>query len=284
MTGRGLIEWGVALPAPAKLNLFLHVIGRRADGYHLLQSAFRLIDCTDRITLEPRDDDRLVLATPIEGLADADHLAIRAAERLRAHARHPCGVTVRVDKSIPIGGGLGGGSSDAATTLIALDVLWDCRLGIDALAAEGLMLGADVPFFVRGANAFGEGVGEQLTPIDLPPAWYVVLTPPVQVPTGEIFGDAALTRDTPPVTIAAFFAGAQTRNDLEPVVRRRYPVVGSYLDWLGQFTQARLTGSGACVFGTFGHEAQARDVLERLEPDMAGFVAAGLRQHPLRQV
>ena len=277
------IEWGMPLPAPAKLNLFLHVTGRRPDGYHLLQSAFRLIDRLDTITLRPRDDGQIALASPIAGLADADHLAVRAADLLRGHAGQVCGVTISVDKTIPIGGGLGGGSSDAATTLIALNRLWGIGLPVDELARLGLGLGADVPFFVRGFNAFGEGVGEQLTPISLPAAWYVVLTPPVQVPTGEIFSDVALTRDTPRMTIAAFFGGQQTHNDLEPVVRRRYPGVGRYLDWLSQFAESRLTGSGACVFSEFREEARAREVFALLEEGMQGFLARGLDGHPLGQ-
>ncbi len=277
------IGWGVPMAAPAKLNLFLHVTGRRADGYHRLQSVFRLIDRFDLITLEPREDGQIVLATPIEGLADADHLAVRAARLLRAHAPAACGVTLRVDKTIPVGGGLGGGSSDAATTLIALNGLWDVGLSVDELAHLGLSLGADVPVFVRGFNAFGEGVGEQLTPIDLPPAWYVVLTPPVLVPTGEIFGDVALTRDTPEMTIAAFFGGQQTHNDLEPVVRRRYPLVGRYIDGLSRYAPARLTGSGACVFSEFRDEGRAREVFALLDAGMQGFVACGLKGHPLAQ-
>ncbi len=273
--------WGIPLPAPAKLNLFLHVIGRQADGYHLLQSVFRLIDCYDWITLTPRSDDQIVLASPLAGTADDQHLAMRAALSLRERAPRACGVTLTVQKTIPIGGGLGGGSSDAATTLIALNELWALRLSVDELAAIGLSLGADVPFFVRGRNAFGEGVGERLSPIALPAAWYVVLVPPVSVPTGPIFSDSALTRDTPTITITAFFAGQHTRNDLEPVVRRRYPEVGVHLDWLTRFATARMSGSGACVFAQFDDEQQAREVIAQLPPGMQGFVAAGLDRHPL---
>ncbi len=283
VTGATGIAWGQGLPAPAKLNLFLHVTGRRPDGYHLLQSAFRLIDRRDTITLLPRDDGQIVLASPIDGLADADHLAVRAAELARRYVPNCGGVTIRVDKTIPVGGGLGGGSSDAATTLIALNRLWGIDLPMDDLARLGLALGADVPFFVRGFNAFGEGVGEQLTPISFCPAWYVVLTPPVLVPTRDIFSDVALTRDTPRMTIAAFFGGQQTRNDLEPVVRRRYPVVGRYLDWLSQFGDARLTGSGACVFSEFREEGRAREVFAQLDAGMQGFLARGLDGHPLGQ-
>jgi 4-diphosphocytidyl-2-C-methyl-D-erythritol kinase len=276
------IAWGQALPAPAKLNLFLHVLGRRADGYHCLQTLFRFIDRADWIRIEPEPGGQIRLATPFAGLADADNLVIRAARRLRERAASPgLGARIAIEKTIPMGGGLGGGSSDAATTLIGLNALWGTGLDTEALAAIGLELGADVPVFIRGFNAFGEGVGEALTPVDLPPAVYLVLVPQVSIPTREIFGDPALTRDTQPIKIAAFFAGLPVSNDLEPVVRRRYPVVAEHLDWLSRFAPARMSGSGACVFAQFGERDEAMAVFARRPSGMQGFIAAGLERHPL---
>jgi 4-diphosphocytidyl-2-C-methyl-D-erythritol kinase len=276
-----LIDWDRPLPAPAKLNLFLHVIGRRADGYHLLQTVFRLIDRTDRLSFRPRSDEAIRLEGNLPDVAEADNLVVRAAAALRARSGGGCGVTIRLEKTIPVGGGLGGGSSDAATTLLVLNQLWGARLTIGELAEVGLGLGADVPVFVRGGNAFAEGIGEQLTPIDLGPAAYLVLVPQVSISTGEIFSDPTLTRNTLAIKIAAFFAGQQTVNDLEPVVRRRYPLVAEHLDWLSRFARARLTGSGACVFAEFSSEDEARWVLRKLPSAMHGFVAKGLECHPL---
>jgi len=275
------IAWELPLPAPAKLNLFLHVTGRRPDGYHLLQTAFRFIDLADSLVFRPRDDGRIVLEGSLPDVEDESNLVVRAARAVGKHLPRPAGATIALRKTIPIGGGLGGGSSDAATTLIALNRLWRVGLSVDQLADLGLSLGADVPVFVRGENAFGEGVGERLTPIRLGPAWYVVLVPQVSIPTGEIFGDPALTRDTRPITIPAFFAGQQTSNDLEAVVRRRYPEVAAHLDWLSRFMRARMTGSGACVFAEASDENEARSVLARLPAPMKGFVARGLDRHPL---
>jgi 4-diphosphocytidyl-2-C-methyl-D-erythritol kinase len=279
------IEWGKPLAAPAKLNLFLHVVGRRADGYHLLQTVFRLIDAADSLTFTPREDGVVRLATPLPGVPEEDDLVVRAARALQSAGGCPRGATVAVDKRLPLGGGLGGGSSDAATTLLALNRLWGLDLPRDRLAAIGLGLGADVPVFVRGRNAFAQGVGEVLEPLDLPPAWYLVLEPQVSVPTREIFADPALTRATEKTTIRAFFAGQQGRNDLEPVACRRYPIVASHLEWLRQQPEARglvrMSGSGACVFAEFTTERDARAVQARLPRDMRGFVAKGLDRHPL---
>jgi|SRR5579871_4239976 len=278
------ISWHEPLPAPAKLNLFLHVTGRRGDGYHILQTVFRFIDLNDELRFHPRSDGVIRMDSPLPGLADADNLIIRAAELLRARAggqRAAAGVTIELHKRIPIGGGLGGGSSDAATTLIALDHLWGLGLSRADLAGLGVALGADVPVFVHGFNAFGEGIGEQLTPVALGPAWYLVLVPQVPISTREIFADPTLTRNTQAIKIAAFFAGQQTGNDLEPVVRRRYPVVAEHLDWLSRYAPARLTGSGACVFAEFSSEDEAQSILRRRPPAMQGFVARGLDGHPL---
>lgn len=269
-----------AYPAPAKLNLFLHVVGRRPDGYHLLQSVFRLIDRADTVHLELRDDGRVMRAGTLPGVTEEQDLTVRAARLLQAHAAAGAGVRIRLDKVLPMGGGLGGGSSDAATVLLALNRLWQVNLPRDALQALALELGADVPVFVFGQTAFAEGVGEILRPIEVPPAWYVVLTPPVQVPTAAIFAVPELTRDTPALKIAPFSAGAG-RNDLQPVVVRRYPEVARHLEWLGRFGEARMTGSGACVFASFETEDAARNVLRQLPGTMRGFVAQGLDRHPL---
>ncbi len=267
-------------PAPAKLNLFLHVVGRRSDGYHLLQSAFRLIDCSDRLRFSPRSDSEVRLALPLPGVEEDAELSVRAARLLQQEGQCRSGVDISLLKRIPIGGGLGGGSSDAATTLLVLNRLWSLNWRRERLARLALKLGADVPFFVFGRNAFAEGVGEALSPVELPPAWYVVLVPPVSVPTKAIFGDPGLTANTKTITISSFSAGFG-HNDLEPVVRRRYPIVAAHLTWLGEHGDARLSGSGACVFAEFPTEAHARSVLGRVPAGMRGFVAAGLDRHPL---
>ncbi len=287
-----------AYPAPAKLNLFLHVVGRRADGYHLLQSVFRLIDRADTVHLELRDDGRVVREGELPGVPEDRDLTVRAARLLQAHAPADAGVSIRLDKVLPMGGGLGGGSSDAATVLLALNRLWQLNLPRETLQQLALQLGADVPVFVFGQTAFAEGVGEILHPASAPPAWYVVLMPPVQVPTAAIFAAPELTRNTPPLKIAPFSAGMGHatlygfqpvesrsplvgRNDLQPVVIDRYPEVARHLEWLAQFGEARMTGSGACVFASFGTEDAARDVLRQLPETMQGFVAQGLDRHPL---
>jgi len=269
-----------AYPAPAKLNLFLHVVGRRDDGYHLLQSVFRLIDRADTVHLELRDDGRVVREGDLPGVAEDDDLTVRAARLLQAHAPEGAGVTIRLEKILPLGGGLGGGSSDAATVLLALNRLWQVNLPRERLQALALQLGADVPVFVFGQTAFAEGVGEVLSPLSVAPAWYVVLMPPVQVPTAAIFAAPELTRDTPALKMARFSAG-MGRNDLQPVVVSRYPEVGRYLGWLAQFGAAQMTGSGACVFASFESEEAAWGVLRQLPETMQGFVAQGLDRHPL---
>lgn len=268
-------------PAPAKLNLFLHVVGRRPDGYHELQTVFRFIDRCDRLQIQPRADGVIARLNDIDGLPAEQDLVVRAARRLQTRFGVKVGAQIRVEKHLPMGGGLGGGSSDAATVLIVLNRLWGLDRPVDELADLGLGLGADVPVFVRGENAFGEGVGDRLTPIELAPAWYVVLVPPVAVPTARIFNDPSLTRNSNRITMSAFFAGG-ARNDLEPVVCRLYPAIKEHLDWLRRHGPAWLTGSGACVFATFGQEEQARAVFSARPPHMQGFVARGLDAHPLR--
>ena len=268
-------------PAPAKLNLFLHVTGRRADGYHLLQSVFRFIDHGDSLRFTLRSDQQILLTQPIPDVPPERDLCYRAAQLLQTVAGIRQGVEITLDKRLPLGGGLGGGSSDAATTLIVLNRLWGAGLTRVELMQLGLQLGADVPVFIFGDNAWAEGIGEALTPIALDPAWYVVLTPPVSVPTATVFSAPELTRNTLPVTIPAFSAG-QIRNDLEPVVITRYPAVGQHLEWLKQYATARMTGSGACVFAAFSAEQAARAVLAQKPAWIEGFVAPGLAQHPLR--
>lgn len=268
-------------PAPAKLNLFLHVVGRRPDGYHELQTVFRFVDRGDRLQIRSRSDGAIVRLNEVDGLPADQDLAVRAASKLKSRYGVTAGAEIVLEKHLPMGGGLGGGSSDAATVLIVLNRLWGLDLAASELGEIALELGADVPVFVRGDNAFAEGVGELLTPIDLPPAWYVVLVPPVFVPTARVFSDPELTRNSNRITMSAFFAGG-VRNDLEPVVCRLFPTIEYHLDWLRRYGPAWLTGSGACVFASFGQELQARDVFAARPSHMQGFVARGLDAHPLR--
>jgi len=272
--------WGRRYPAPAKLNLFLHVTGRRTDGYHVLQTVFRIIDFCDWLRFSPRDDGEVRLARGIPGVAAADNLVVRAARLLQREGGADAGVDIDLEKNIPVGGGLGGGSSDCATTLAALNALWELNLGGERLAEMGLTLGADVPFFLFGRNAFGEGIGERLTALDLPEAWYVVLVPPVAVSTQAIFAAPELTRNSKTIKISSFSASFG-RNDLEPVVCRRHPEVAKHLEWLRRFGDARMSGSGACVFAEFAAEREARSVHSRMPADMRGFVVRGLDRQPL---
>ena len=267
-------------PAPAKLNLFLHVVGRRADGYHLLQTAFRFIDYGDELGFAVRDDGVVRRITELAGVPADSDLCVRAARLLKDRAGSRLGADIELVKRLPMGGGLGGGSSDAATTLVVLNRLWKTGLTRVQLQDLAVELGADVPVFVFGRSAFAEGVGERLAELQLPPAWYLILVPETAVSTAEIFSAPELTRNTIAITIAAFSVG-QGRNDLEPVVCRRYPQVARHLEWLRRYGDARMTGSGACVFCGFETEAQAQRVLAELPADMRGFVARGLDRHPL---
>jgi 4-diphosphocytidyl-2-C-methyl-D-erythritol kinase len=267
-------------PAPAKLNLFLHVVGRRADGYHNLQTVFQFLDRADRLEFLPRADGRIRRHSDISGVAQDEDLAVRAARLLQQVCGIRSGVDIRVEKRLPIGGGLGSGSSDAATTLVALNALWNAKLSEDELAELGLRLGADVPVFVHGHAAWAEGVGERLVPVQLPEPWYLVLCPDCAVATGKVFQATDLTRNTAPMTIADFLAGAG-RNDCESVVRRLFPQVAEALDWLARHAEARLTGTGACVFARFESEAAACAVLAQLPAAWKGFVARGLNVSPL---
>ncbi len=271
----------ISCPAPAKLNLFLHVVGRRADGYHLLQTLFRFIDFSDTLHFTLRNDGAVRRVSALDGVLQEQDLCVRAARLLQQECGCTLGVDIALEKRIPLGGGLGGGSSDAATTLLALNRLWHLGLSRERLIQLGLSLGADVPVFVFGENAFAEGVGEQLQAYPLPDAWYVVLLPPVHVATARIFTHPELTRNTNSLTIRALQT-AQLHNDLQPVVCNLYPEVAQHLSWLGQFAEARMTGSGACVFAEFPGEGQAQVVLEQLPADMRGIVAHGLPHHPLQ--
>lgn len=284
-------------PAPAKLNLFLHVNGRRPDGYHLLQSVFTLIGRADLLHFDLRDDGRIVRSTELAGVPEEQDLTVRAlrllaAEYARRHGRPPPGIEVAIEKVLPMGGGLGGGSSDAATALMVANHLWQAGLARAELMALGLALGADVPFFIFGETAFAEGVGEALRPVAGPDCWYVVLEPGVSVPTPAIFGAADLTRDTKPVTIADF-SRRQTsqrdligfgKNDLQAVAVRLFPPVAEAVAWLDSYGAARMTGSGACVFCAFSTEGEADWVLSNVPPKWRAWKAKALAHHPLKSL
>jgi 4-diphosphocytidyl-2-C-methyl-D-erythritol kinase len=271
------MEW---FAAPGKLNLFLHVLGRRPDGMHEIQTAFRLIDRTDRVGVSVRDDGEIRFS----GVFGDQNLCVKAARALKAQGPARCGCEIVLEKNLPVGGGLGGGSSDAATVLLVLNRLWKLGLERKNLMEIGLQLGADVPFFLYGRGALGEGVGERLSALDFQPAWYLVLQPQVTVSTAEIYSDRALTRDTKPLKMSAFLSG-QGRNDLEPVAVRRYPEIAESLAWLRQRNrQARMTGSGACVFAEFPHEEEAEAALRALPAGARAFVARGLDRHPLYEL
>ncbi len=292
MTGRATAPapvwgWESAYPAPAKLNLFLHVVGRRADGYHLLQTVFRFIDRADVLRFAPRTDGQVVLATPLPGVPADTDLTVRAARLLQVESGTGRGVTITLEKRLPLGGGIGGGSSDAATVLLALNHLWGLGLSRQRLQALGLTLGADVPVFVYGRPAFAGGVGEELTPVAVPDETYLVVESPVAVPTPLIFSAPELVRDTPAIDPAGWRPG-QGHNDLEAVACARFPQVAERLAWLTGAARdhgggvARMTGSGACVFAGFSRRDAAEQALARLPAGWVGWVAAGLQDHPLR--
>lgn len=277
------------VPAPAKLNRFLHVVGRRADGYHLLQTDFQLLDIPDlpgggdRLHLEPAEHLEL---NDLPGISREQNLVWRAARALQDATGCNAGARIRLEKHLPAGGGLGGGSSDAASTLLGLNRLWQLGLSVDRLATIGLALGADVPVFVRGRSAFAEGVGEQLTPIELPPCWFVVINPGCHVETARVFRDPSLTRDTPAMTMPTLREpgyDTRLRNDCEAVVRRLHPEVADALDWLEQFGHSRLTGTGACVFLATGTEHEARHIMQQLPSRWTGFVARGVNRSPAHE-
>ena len=284
-------------PAPAKLNLFLHVTGRRADGYHLLQSVFQLIDRADTLHFDLRDDEQIVRTNDVPGVPEEQDLIVRAlrllqAEYARRHGRLPPGIEVRVEKILPMGGGLGGGSSDAATALMAANHLWQAGLSQQELMNLGLPLGADIPFFLFGETAFAEGIGEALQAVRGPDCWYVVLEPGVSVPTPAIFSAPDLTRDTEPVIIADFsssYAESGSRigfgkNDLQDVAERLFPPVREAVEWLGSYGDARMTGSGACVFCAFSSERDADLVLARVPGKWKAWKAHSLGSHPMKSL
>ncbi len=271
----------VRLPAPAKINLFLHIVGRRPDGYHLLQTAFRLLDWGDEIQLSLRRDGRILRTTDVQGVPPETDLVVRAARALQQATGSSQGAGIGVYKRIPMGGGLGGGSSDAATVLIALNRMWGCNLPGKCLQEIGLSLGADVPFFVFGETAFAEGVGEALQALSVAPAWYVVVAPGVSVPTAEIFSAEELTRNTEPIIMRAF-ATNTTRNDMQATVCKRFPEVAEALVWLSQYGAARMSGSGACIFAPFDSEEEARQVAAAAPQGWNVWVASGLDRHPLQ--
>lgn len=284
-------------PAPAKLNLFLHVVGRRPDGYHLLQTVFQFLDVSDELRFRVLDDGRILRASPLPGVRDEDDLCVRAAHALKSAAGTAAGVEITLSKRIPLGGGLGGGSSDAATVLLALNRLWRLDWPLARLAELGLTLGADVPVFIHGRAAWAEGVGERLQPLDLAQPWYVVLAPPVHVPTGRVFAQLRaatinqesapdrtqalqLTHLRAPITIRDFLEG-RASNDLEPIVRELYPQVDAALQWLGGFGAARMTGSGACIFLQVASKDEGEAILAQRPRGCTGFVARGRNVHPV---
>lgn len=277
------MNWDREWPAPAKLNLFLHVVGRRADGYHLLQTVFRFIGLADTLRFEPREDGCIVLATPTPGVPPGQDLVVRAAETLKVSAGGTApGVTIHLEKRIPMGGGLGGGSSDAATTLIALNHLWSCGLSRARLQEIGLALGADVPVFIHGRNCFAEGVGERFTDVAVPGAWYLLTFPAAHVPTADIFRSPDLRRDTPAMKPSEWRPGTGG-NDLDPVACALYPEIARHLAVLRRLGDARMTGSGACCFVGFATETDARAARGELPAEMRAEVVQGLQVHPLQE-
>ena len=268
------------LPAPAKLNLMLRIVGRRADGYHLLQTVFQFLDKCDWINLTLREDGVIRLANPLPGVPEEEDLTVRAAKSLQQLSGSRLGVTIEIEKNLPMGGGLGGGSSDAATTLVGLNRLWGARLPMQEIKALGLALGADVPVFVEGVAAWGEGVGEELEPLDLKESWFAVVVPDCHIATAKVFAAPDLTRNNPPIKISGFFDGNHENHCL-PVVLSMYPEVGAAMEALGQFGVARLTGTGACVFAEFDSRDRALAAMQQLEPRYRGFVAKGMNRSAL---
>ncbi|MCC4261216.1 4-(cytidine 5'-diphospho)-2-C-methyl-D-erythritol kinase [Pseudomonas aestusnigri] len=272
----------LSLPAPAKLNLFLHVTGQRDDGYHTLHTLFQFLDYGDTLHFSSRNDGKIVLLSDLPGVDAEDNLIVRAARLLKEASSTPLGADIKLDKILPMGGGIGGGSSDAATTLLGLNHLWQTGLSIDQLAELGIRLGADVPVFVRGHAAWAEGVGEQLTPVELEEPWFLVVAPDCPVSTAEIFSDERLTRNSSPITLAAFVAGGG-RNDCLPVVTTRYPEIRNTLILLNKYCEAKMTGTGSCLFGAFPNEREADKVRARLPATLRSFVARGCNVSPLHR-
>lgn len=273
----------LTLPSPAKLNRMLHIVGRREDGYHTLQTLFQFIDLHDQLTLACRDDGEIQLSSDIEGVDHDDNLIVRAARLLQHHSRTSLGATLAIEKQLPMGGGLGGGSSNAATTLLGLNHLWQLNLPFDELARLGLQLGADVPVFLYGHSAWAEGVGEQLTAVTLDTPWFVIIHPGISVSTPGVFQDPQLTRDSRPITMARALQGGapEWRNDCEAVVKKRYPPIAEALHWLAQHAPSRLTGTGACVFAAFETQQSAQAIAQLADQHWPTWVARGLNTSPL---
>ena len=271
-----MISW----PAPAKLNLFLHITGRRADGYHELQTAFQFLDFGDELQFEVTESADISLKTSLADVADEDNLILRAARLLQQQTACQKGAVISLDKRLPMGGGLGGGSSDAATTLVALNYLWRCGVTDQELAQMGLQLGADVPVFIAGFAAWAEGVGDKLSPVFPAEPWFAVIKPDCHVSTAEIFSSMELTRDCEPITISRFLSG-ECRNVCEDVVKKHYPAVANALNWLAQYASPRMTGTGACVFADFESRQQAQRAVDNLPFNWQGFVAKGCNRSPL---
>ncbi|AIF98567.1 4-(cytidine 5'-diphospho)-2-C-methyl-D-erythritol kinase [Alteromonas australica] len=267
-------------PSPAKLNLFLHILGRYDNGYHKLQSLFQMLDYGDKLAFDINHTGTIAMSTPLKGVKDEDNLIIRAAKLLAAQTKTKLGAHISLEKCLPMGGGIGGGSSNAATTLVALNALWGTRLSVHQLADIGLQLGADVPIFVRGETSFAEGVGEQITPAPQPEQWFLVANPNVHISTGEIFTAQELTRNTPSMDWADY-KFEETRNDCQQLVVNRYPEVAKLLQWLVHYAPSRMTGTGACVFAPFSDESLANDVQGKLPSSWQSFVAKGVNRSPL---
>lgn len=272
----------VTLSSPAKLNLFLHITGRREDGYHNLQTVFQLLDYGDSLTFTPNNSGKITISPNLDGVIAKDNLIVRAAKLLQQKTNCTQGCDIQIDKKIPMGAGLGGGSSNAATTLVGLNTLWKCGLEPETLADMGRELGADVPVFVHGNSAFAEGIGEQLTPQEIPEQWYLVVTPNVHVSTAEIFSNPQLTRNTSPIKIRAL-SGEQYRNDCQAVVEKLYPAVKQALEWIKDYNSPLMTGTGASVFCSFDNQAEAVKALELVPKQWNGFVARGVNRSSLHQ-
>ena len=272
-------EWW---PSPAKLNLFLHILGKYDNGYHQLQTRFQLLDRGDELAFDVTNDGNITLNPSIPGVNDEDNLIVKAARLLQTHTGTDKGANIRLKKSLPMGGGIGGGSSNAATVLVALNYLWQCGLSTAELAGLGLRLGADVPIFVEGRTGFAGGVGEHISPADLDEQWYLVVNPGIHVGTADIFREPALPRNTPPMEWHNYTFAA-THNDCQSIVCKKHPEVAILLQWLLQFAPSRMTGTGACVFSVFSDEHSARRVLGKLPAEWSGFVAKGVNMSPLQQ-
>ena len=272
----------VTLPSPAKLNLFLHITGRRDNGYHELETIFQLLDYGDNLTFKSNSSGKITISPQIEGVAAENNLIVRAAKLLQAEVGCSKGCDIFLEKKIPMGAGLGGGSSNAATALVGLNYLWQCGLEPDALAQLGTALGADVPVFVHGNSAFAGGIGELLTPLDIPEQWYLVITPDVHISTAEIFSNPQLTRNSPPIKIRAL-SGEQYRNDCQSVVEKRYPAVKQALDWMADYNNPLMTGTGASVFCCFATQTEAQRALDLVPKQWSAFIARGENRSSLHQ-